>query len=234
MRKILKEIERFYCKLIDHFFLTENFHKYQIKHSKIYSNTYNLEDDQYSFVHPPKSAGTSISTFLYENNIKIFNSAHNLVSINCNPSKFRYITVIRNPVDRIKSFYEMQLNNKKLSFHNQAKKGLSYFVTQVKINQNCLCKFLIGDLTCDIDEKKYEKAKQNLNNFFFIINFENLDKDIDILKSKLNIQKEMKHIGKRQKEKKTYSIEENRDIINNNKYDIKLWNYYQKNIKSLT
>jgi len=44
----------------------------------------------------------------------------------------------------------------------------------------------------------------------------------------------MKNIGKRQKEKKTYSIEENRDIINNNKYDIKLWNYYQKNIKSLT
>ena len=31
MRKILKEIERFYCKLIDYFFLTENFHKYQIK-----------------------------------------------------------------------------------------------------------------------------------------------------------------------------------------------------------
>ena len=233
MRKILKEIERFYCKLTDYFFLTENFHKYQIKHSKIYSNTYKLEKDQYSFVHPPKSAGTSISTFLYENNIKIFNSAHNLVSINCDPSKFKYITVIRNPVDRIKSFYEMQLDNKKLSFHNQAKKGLGYFVSKVKINQNCLCKFLIGDLTCDIDEKKYNKSKQNLNNFFFIINFENLDKDIDILKSKLNIQKEMKHIGKRQKEKKTYSIEENRDIINNNKYDIQLWEYYQKNIKSL-
>jgi len=32
----------------------------------------------------------------------------------------------------------------------------------VKINQNCLCKFLIGDLTSDIDEKKYEKAASDL------------------------------------------------------------------------
>ena len=44
----------------------------------------------------------------------------------------------------------------------------------------------------------------------------------------------MKQKEKRQKEKKNNSIEENRDIINNNKYDIKLWDYYQKNIKSLT
>ena len=231
MRKILKEIERFYCKLIDYFFLTENFHKYQIKHSRIYSSTYELKEDQYSFVHPPKSAGTSISTFLYENNINIFYSAHNLVSIYCEPSKFRYITVIRNPLDRVKSFYEMQLSNRKLSFHNQAKKGLSYFVNQLKINQNCFCKFLIGDLNCDINEEKYEKAKQNLKNFFFIINFENLNNDIDLLKTKLNIKKDMKHIGKKDKEKKTYSPDEEKDVISKNIYDIKLWDYYKKKLK---
>ena len=85
MKKIIKELERFYCRLTDYFFLTENFHKYQIKHSKIYSNNYILNENQFSFVHPPKSAGTSISTFLYENNIDIYYSAHNLVSINCDP-----------------------------------------------------------------------------------------------------------------------------------------------------
>ena len=87
MKKIIKELERFYCKLTDYFFLTENFHKYQIKHSKIYSNDYILSEDQFSFVHTPKSFGTSISTFLYENNINIFYSAHNLVSLNCDPKK---------------------------------------------------------------------------------------------------------------------------------------------------
>ena len=234
MINILKEAERLYCKLTDYFFLTENFHKYQIKYSKIYSNNYNLEDNQYSFVHPPKCAGSSINTFLYENDIDIFYSAHNLVSINCEPKKYKYITVIRNPIDRIKSFYEMQLNNKKLSFHNQAKKGLNYFVSNVKINQNCFCKFLIGDLNCNIDEEKFEKAKQNLKNFFFIINFDNLDDDIKLLKLKLNIKNEMKHIGKSQKKKRFYSENEIEKIINNNIYDIELWNYYKKNIRNLT
>lgn len=233
MKKILKEAERLYCKFTDYFFLTENFHKYQIKHSNIYSNNYNLNDNQFSFVHPPKSAGSSINTFLYENNVNIFYSAHNLVSINCEPTKFNYITVIRNPIDRIKSFYEMQLNNKKLAFHNQAKKGLNYFVSNVKINQNCFCKFLIGDLNCDIDDEKFEKAKHNLKNFFFIINFDNLNKDIESLKLKLNIKKKIKHIGKSQKEKRSYSENENKEIINNNIYDIKMWDYYQKNIRNL-
>ena len=177
---------------------------------------------------------SSINTFLYENNVNIFYSAHNLVSINCEPTKYKYITVIRNPIDRIKSFYEMQLNNKKLSFHNQAKKGLNYFVSNVKINQNCFCKFLIGDLNCNIDEEKFEKAKQNLKNFFFIINFDNLDDDIKLLKLKLNIKNEMKHIGKSQKKKRFYSENEIEKIINNNIYDIELWNYYKKNIRNLT
>ena len=147
--------------------------------------------------------------------------------------KFKYITVIRDPVKRIKSFYEMQLNNKKLSFHNHAKKGLNYFVSKVKINQNCFCKFLIGDLNCDIDEEKFERAKDNLKNFFFIINFDNLEKDIEVLKSKLNIKESMKHIGKNKKERKNYSDNENNDIVINNTYDIKLWDYFKKNIKNL-
>ena len=63
----------------------------------------------------------------------------------------------------------MQLNDNRLAFHNQAKKGLNYFVTKVKINQNCLCKFLIGDLSFDIDEEKFERAKNNLKSFFLLL-----------------------------------------------------------------
>jgi len=234
LKKIIKELERFYCKLTDYFLLTENFHKYQIKHSKIYSNDYILNENQFSFVHPPKSAGTSVNSFLYENNIDLYVSAHNLVSKKCDPKKFRYITVIRDPVKRIKSFYEMQLNDKRLAFHNQAKKGLNYFVTKVRINQNCLCKFLIGDLSCDIDEEKFERAKNNLKSFFFIIDFDNLEKDMKLLKLKLNIKKPMKHLGKRKKEKIYYTEDENNDIIVNNTFDIKLWDYFKKNIRNLS
>ena len=78
-----------------------------------------------------------------------------------------------------------------------------------------------------------KKQKIILKIFFFIINFNNLEKDIEVLKSKLNIKESMKHIGKNKKEIKNYSDNENNDIVINNTYDIKLWDYFQKNIRNL-
>ena len=94
MLKIKKSLSRIYSKISDYIFYTENFHKYQMKYSGIYSNNYEMSEDQISFVHPPKSAGTSINTFLMENKVFIHNSAHNLVSIKCDPEKYKYITVV--------------------------------------------------------------------------------------------------------------------------------------------
>jgi hypothetical protein len=51
---------------------------------------------------------------------------------------------------------------------------------------------------------------------------------------KINIKNEMKHIGKRQIEKKSYSENETEKIINNNVYDIQLWDCYKKNIRNST
>ena len=104
MKKIIREFTRFYSKTTDRLFLTENFHKYQIKYLNIYSNNYNLNNEQYSLVHAPKTAGTSISNYLKENKVYIYDSAHNLVSKKCDPSKYKYITVIRDPVNRLNHF----------------------------------------------------------------------------------------------------------------------------------
>ena len=115
------------------------------------------------------------------------------------PKNYKYITTIRNPIDRTKSFYEMQLNNKKLSFNHHSKKGLSIFLTKLKINQNCLCKFIIGDLNTDIDDTLYKKAKNNLRNFWYIIDFENLDEDIKKLANKLDINSGLEHLGQKKR-----------------------------------
>ena len=200
--KFLREIFRFYSKVTDYFFLTQNFHKYQIKYSKIYSNTYKLRKEQFCLVHPPKSAGTSFIQHLKKNNIHIYDSAHSLVSKYCNLEEYKYIIVIRNPIDRIKSFYEMQLSNKKLAFHRHSKKGMCYFIKKIKINQNCLCKFIYGDLNQEINNKIYSIVEKKLNNFYFILSFENLEKDIKILAKKLNINPVLPHYGKKKKRKK--------------------------------
>jgi hypothetical protein len=227
MKKILREIVRFYSKLTDYFLLTQNFHKYQIKYSGIYSNSYKLKKEQFSLIHPPKSAGTSISEHLRKNNINTHVSAHNLVSKHCNPEQYKYITIVRNPITRLKSFYEMQLYNKKLPFHFHSKKGMNYFIKNIKINQNCLCKFILGNLNKEINEEIYPIVEKNLNNFWFVLNFENLEKDVEILSKKLNISSKLVHIGKKKVEKKLEYTAEDINIIENfNKYDLRLYNYF--------
>ena len=232
MKKIFREIVRFYSKMTDFFFLTQNFHKYQIKYSGIYSNKYKLKKEQFCLIHPPKSAGTSLNVHLKKKNIFIYESAHCLVSKHCRTEEYKYITIIRNPVDRLKSFYEMQLNNKKLAFHRHSKKGLSYFVKQIKLNQNCLCKFVLGNLNVDINDENYLNVEKNLNNFWFLLNFDNLKEDVEVLSKKLNISSNIERIEKKEDLNKIKLSEEEINIIKNfNLYDIKLYNYFINKLK---
>ena len=85
-----------------------------------------------------------------------------------------------------------------------------------------------------ISDKDKNDWKRFIDSDEKVLNKDNLDNDIELLKLKLNIKNEMKHIGKRKKEKKSYSENETEKIINNNVYDIELWNYYKKNIRNLT
>jgi len=231
MNKIIRELSRFYSKVTDRFLLTENFYKYQVKYSKIYSNNYNLEKNQFSFVHAPKTAGTTINNFLIKNNVNVYRNAHNLISKKCNPVEYRYITSIRNPIQRTKSFYEMQLNNRKLPFHYHSKKGLKLFLSKLKINQNCMCKFIIGDINIDINDNMYPKVEENLKNFWFIIDFDNIENDVKKLSEKLNIRFELEHKGKKYKKKDEYSEKDNELIKKHNKYDLKLFNFFKNNLK---
>ena len=161
----------------------------------------------------------------------VFDSAHNLVSKKCDPNKYKYITVIRDPVSRIKSFYEMQLENKKLAFHYHSKKGLEFFLSKLKINQNCMCKFIIGDLNVDINDDLFNKAKNNLKNFWFILKFETLKNDVDKLSKKLNIKNIIKHHGEKKNKFVDLSEKDKNIIIKFNEYDIKLYDFYKNSLE---
>lgn len=231
MNKIKREIIRLYSKISDYFFLTSNFFNYQVKFSKAYQFNYTFNKNKICIIHPPKTGGTTISTVLAKSK-KIYEpGAHTLLSKKCSAKKFKYIFLIRDPIDRVFSYYNMSLKNKKLPFHNHAKSSLNNFVKKVRINQNGLCKFLIGSLDDNINIKSFEIAKKNLSNMEFIIDFNYINHSLNSLKKKLNIKLRKKIHFNLDKNKKKITIFDKKIIIKENYYDIKLYKFYKKNLQ---
>ena len=65
-----------------------------------------------------------------------------------------------------------------------------------------MCKFIIGDINIDINDNMYPKVEENLKNFWFIIDFDNIENDVKKLSEKLNIRFELEHKGKKYKKKR--------------------------------
>ena len=222
--KIKKEFERFTAKLSDRLFKTTKFDLFQRKYSNIYDNKYIFLENQYSFVHVPRTGGTTVHNFLLKNSKNFFGGVHSAVSLSCNPNKFKYITIIRDPIDRVYSFYLIQKKFKKLPFHLHANEGLEYFLMNVWSVRNGMCKFINGNLNLDLNEKLFEISNINLKNFYFVIDFNDLEAELKILSKKLNIQAaniEYKNNYITQKEK----LEKNNiELISKyNQFDIKLY-----------
>ena len=229
INKIKKELERFLAKISDRLFKTTKFDTFQRKYSKIYDNKYVFLENQFSFVHVPRTGGTTVHNFLLANSKDFFGGVHSAVSLSCNPNKFKYITIIRDPIDRVYSFYLIQKKFEKLPFHLHAKKGLEYFIKNVWSVRNGMCKFINGNLDIDLDEKLFEISNKNLKNFYFVIDFNNLESDLRFLSKKLDIKVdniEYKNSYITQKEK----LEENdvELITKFNTFDIKLYKEFLK------
>ena len=80
-------------------------------------------------VHIPRSGGSTVHSYLLENSKDFFSGVHHSgVSLSCNPNKFKYITSIRNPIDRVHSSYTIQKKFGKLPFHIHAKEGLEFYL----------------------------------------------------------------------------------------------------------
>lgn len=144
-------------------------------------NDYCLEDSDICFVHIPKTAGTSIATtfdLLNKEGAAIGDSYKKHVPIsNCCPvSKFKYVTSMRNPVDRVWSFYQMALRDKSNPYHRFTTRGIEYFILHCWECRNMMTKYLTG---CTKDLKQDSEldmlALANLEKFYFIFDFESLD-----------------------------------------------------------
>ena len=180
-----KEISKFLLKILDKNIYTTFLPKLTNRNSsKMNQNNYKVPDEcEFIFLHVPKTGGMTINHIIDEINkkhksTKILRGGHNPISIFYSPNEKKYFTVVRDPIERIFSYYRMSLNDKKQTYHYLAKKSLYHFVAYCPEAQNIYCKYFSGDTEKVINSDLYTLAKLNAQNFYQILNFANLEENL--------------------------------------------------------
>ena len=232
-RIIYKNFSPFLGRILDKLFFT-SFSRTGINFYHHYNkNDYKIDDpNKICFIHLPKTGGITVWETLKNNNFPLYsfpkNSLHNPVSLYCSAKKFRYVTVMRNPIDRVYSQFFMY---KKLK-ENISNHGLILTLKTQLAFKNLACQYYSGLIDENVDERIFNIAKENLNKFFFIMNFDNFEEDLKKLFNKLNINSKITIEHKNKSVYKKISQEEKEAIEIYNYWDLKLYEHFEKNIRA--
>ena len=136
---------------------------------------------------------------------------------------------MRNPLDRVYSQYRMfQKGNRDIAEHGY---GLINTIKNRYSFKNYACQYYSGLIDEIVDERIFILAKENLKNFFFIIDFENIESDLKKLIKMMNLNDniEITHINKSSYDK--MSANEKEIIKVYNYWDLKLYDFYKEVMK---
>ncbi len=231
---IYKSISPFLGRIIDKIFLT-NLWRRGINYYHGYDNNdYIFDKNEFCFVHVPKTGGITLWKYASKHKLpfyKFMYHKHNPISLYCSPENFKYITILRDPIDRVYSHYTMYQEIKDIS----AERGLAHFL---RINQNArnlYCQYFSGLINENVDERTFSLALNNLKKFHSVINFSKYDEDIKIFLNNFNISvDEYLHVNHKKESyyKNTYPLasDNEKEIIKKyNFWDIRLYNEYYNN-----
>jgi len=242
MKKIFDKIKKKFdrkvfsiiLKKIDSLSLTNLDEKRRNYIFNYHRNDYKFNKNQIVFIHVPKTGGASIREYLQQNldNFYIFKkkSEHNPVSLLCPADEYKYITFLRDPVNRVYSYYHMLKKHSHVPGHELANKSLSDLLINSFQVKNFYCQYFSGRPFENVNEEIYETAVNNLQKFYFVGKFENYNNSFKNLCKKLNL-KDQKMPNINQNKYAEINDDQKKLIMIYNKYDIKLYNeYFTENI----
>ena len=192
--KTKRELVRLIAKISDRIFKTTKFADFQEKYSNYYQNDYVLKDEEFSFVHIPRTGGSIFHTWVQNYFTNFYDAVHNAVSLKSSPKNFKYITILRDPIQRVYSYYLMQKKNRRLPYYHHANDGLDFFIQKSWSCKNGMCKFVNGYINKELDQDLYEISLKNLKFFFFIIDYENYINDFNKLMKKIKPKKKIEYL----------------------------------------
>ena len=230
-KKIIYVVSKVFLKPVDNIFNFTLQEKFKRNLINFHNNNYKI-NGEYCLIHVPRTGGVTFYRNLlpiFKENLHNFNfpyhpnfNTHNPVNKSADFKKTKYLTVLRDPVERVYSLFIDVLANRKHSLNHLAKKGLEIFCMNSWEVKNMYVRYFSGNIFKD-DENHYSKAIGNLNEFYKIFNFHDLEKDIDIFLEK---EKNLKNDFKNYKTKKYNKIisDSDREIIKKFNYlDLKLF-----------
>ena len=185
------------------------------------------------FIHLPKTGGTTLTHIIKKHNLNVDGiDVHRPISEYCSPLTHNYITIIRNPVDRVISYYNMIKRNGPRYPHFEYTSDIKTFLNNCWEVNNQFTLYLAG-IDCTrfvnkssdfqiVNEDIYNLAKENLSRFK-ILHFDNLSKDIETFLCEHNIVDKNIPALNQHEYNKDVTLDEIKIIEKHNKYDILLY-----------
>lgn len=228
--KFLASIEDILTK-IDRVLLTDFWVKYHNQKIRFHDSKYSFPDSKISLIHVPKTAGTSTAAILSKLDKDLFLNLDKHVPISeyCPPTRYRYITTLRDPVDRVWSYYHMILRSPDwYPYKAIATKGLKFFLGRCWEARNMYCRYYFGQPYVEPNINTISTALKNLMQFDAVFLFDRLYDDLlYFAKSRFNCSAlEIPH--HRQADYPRPSADQILAIQEFNWYDIALYNAYLK------
>ena len=204
---------------------TDTYIQYSYKMNGYNNPDYRFTKSEICLLHIPKTAGTSFSKMLknHASNHFVNLDIHRPVSKFCPSSEFKYVTILREPIARVWSYYQMVLRSPKgYPYKKYAVLGLRKFIEKCPFARNLACKYISGNADKMPDFNTLQTAIDNLNNFYAVLSFDNFTSDASLFLKQHKIS--FDHIPNERKSKYSGpSIEEAELIRKHNQLDIDLF-----------
>lgn len=230
--RIKKQSLKGFYGVYDFFAGTEKRTEYTHFQNGFENPNYRFEQHEIGFIHLPKTAGTSFSKLLANDPKNRFAllKIHRPVSPHCPPTKYRYITVMRDPIDRVWSLYQMVLRDPSgLLYQKQAKESLEAFLKINRSARNLICRYLSGEMDAEPTTQTVAKALENLSHFYAIISFENFAQEATTFLEEHGVPFE-KIPNERKSKYAGPTVEERAIIKQYNAWDVQLFAAWKSNL----